>query len=91
MCRQGRDRAALSSSLGAARGEQFSLGSSDAGPRQQISIMAGRWMLSAPNAPSCGLEFGGAPGRARAKSRRKAAVRADFFMSRRWALEGDAL
>ena len=37
--------------------------------------MAGRWMLAVPNAPICGMNFAGAPARARALCRRKAAVR----------------
>lgn len=50
--------------------------------------MAGRWFLTAPNAPPCGVTFsgtqqgrvvpeGGCPGR--------------FFLSRRWSLDGDTL
>ena len=39
--------------------------------------MAGRWMLTAPNAPSCGMDFEGEPRRAaKAPSSRKAAARA---------------
>ena len=72
-------------------GEQFSLGSSAPAPAPIDASMAGRWILSAPNAPSCGLEFGGAPGA------RAGAVAADggcpgnFYLSRRWAIEGGAL
>lgn len=71
--------------------EQFSLGSSVPAPAPTELSMAGRWILTAPNAPSCGLEFGGAP------SARTGAVAPDggcpsnFYMSRHWAMEGGAL
>ncbi len=36
--------------------------------------MTGRWMLAAPNAPACGMEFDGAPGQQTAPFVRKAAA-----------------
>jgi hypothetical protein len=48
---------------------------------QSEQTMAGRWMLSAPNAPMCGMNFT-APGGARS---------GNFFLSRAWALDGDTL
>ena len=36
--------------------------SAPAASASRMHSMTGRWILSAPNAPSCGLAFGGAPG-----------------------------
>jgi len=47
--------------LTACAGEQLSLGSSAPAPTPADSSIPGRWILSVPNAPSCGLESGGAP------------------------------
>jgi Protease inhibitor Inh len=72
-------------------GEQFSLGSSAPASAPIDATMTGRWILTAPNSPSCGLEF------AAASSARAGTVTPDggcpgsFYTSRRWALEGDAL
>lgn len=61
----------------------------NAAPAAPTTTMAGRWMLAAPNAPACGMNFrgdgregtvspeGGCPGK--------------FFMSRRWTLTEDTL
>ena len=43
-------------------GEQISVGSSAPAPAPIDASMTGRWILAAPNTPSCGLEFGGAAG-----------------------------
>jgi hypothetical protein len=48
-------------------------------------------MLNVPNAPSCGLEFGGAPGARTGKVAPDGGCPGSFYMSRRWAMEGDAL
>ena len=53
--------------------------------------MAGRWMLAAPNAPICGLNFGGAPGTREGKVAPEGGCPEKFYMSRRWALEPDSL
>ncbi|HME29357.1 MAG TPA: AprI/Inh family metalloprotease inhibitor [Pseudolabrys sp.] len=53
--------------------------------------MAGRWVLSAPNAPSCGLEFGGEPGARAGKVAADGGCPGNFYMSRRWAIEGGVL
>ncbi len=69
--------------------EQLSLDSSAQTPVDDS--MTGRWILSAPNAPSCGLEFGGAA-RARAGSvAPDGGCPGNFYMSRRWAIEGGVL
>ena len=53
--------------------------------------MAGRWMLAAPNAPICGLNFGGAPGAREGKVAPEGGCPEKFYMSRRWVLETDGL
>jgi hypothetical protein len=63
--------------------------SEQSAPAQPLSL-AGRWMLAAPNAPACGIEFrsrgeqagdltpdGGCPG--------------NLYLSRRWTLTGGTL
>jgi hypothetical protein len=51
----------------------------------------GRWVLSTPNAPSCGLEFVGSPGARAGKVAPDGGCPGSFFMSRLWAMDGDAL
>ena len=54
-------------------GGQVPSGSS--APQPTDNSLLGRWLLTMPNAPPCGLEFDGAPGRAAGKLRRMAGVR----------------
>jgi len=75
--------------LTACAAEQLSLGSSAPAPRD--SSMPGRWILSTPDAPSCGLEFVGTPGSRAGKVAPDGGCPSSFYMSRRWAMEGDAL
>ena len=58
----------------------------ESSPTQKDLTIPGRWILSTTNAPSCGLEFGGAgsvspdggcPGK--------------LYTSRRWSMDGDAI
>ena len=72
-------------------GEQFSLGSSAPAPAPVDDSMTGRWILSAPNAPSCGLEFGGAAGARAGSVAPDGGCPGNFYMSRRWAIEGGVL
>jgi hypothetical protein len=46
--------------------------------------MRGRWMLSAPNAPSCGLHFGGPPDEKQGSIAPEGGCPGRFFMSRAW-------
>ena len=71
-------------------GEQFSLGSSAPAPAPDDS-MTGRWTLSAPNAPPCGLEFGGAAGARAGSVAPDGGCPGNFYMSRRWAIESGVL
>lgn len=53
--------------------------------------MAGRWILAAPNAPVCGMNFAGAPGARDGTVSPEGGCPGKFFMSRRWTLEQGAL
>ena len=55
------------------------------------TAMAGRWMLAAPNAPACGMNFGGAAGAREGTVSPEGGCPGKFFMSRRWTLEKNAL
>ena len=72
-------------------GEQISLGSSAPAPAPADASLTGRWILSAPNVPSCGLEFGGGPGARSGNVAPDGGCPGNFYMSRRWAMEGGAL
>jgi hypothetical protein len=53
--------------------------------------MAGRWILTAPNAPSCGMNFGGAPGVQQGTVAPEGGCPGKFFTSRHWTIEQGAL
>ena len=53
--------------------------------------MAGRWMLSAPNAPACGMNFGGTAGAREGRVAPEGGCPERFFTSRRWTLRQNAL
>ena len=53
--------------------------------------MAGRWILAAPNAPSCGMNFGGAPGAQRGNVMPEGGCPGNFFTSRHWTLDQGTL
>ena len=55
------------------------------------SGMAGRWMLSAPNAPTCGMAFSGLAGAREGKVAPEGGCPGRFFMSRRWSLGDGSL
>ncbi len=48
--------------------------------------MAGRWMLAAPNAPTCGMNFAGARGAREGNVSPEGSCPGKFFMSRHWSL-----
>jgi hypothetical protein len=78
--------------LAACSGERSSFGEAGpAAPQAPSMDMAGRWMLSAPKAPSCGMNFGGAPGAREGTIAPEGGCPGNFFMSRHWTLERDAL
>ena len=53
--------------------------------------IAGRWMLEAPNAPMCGMNFAGPPGAREGRVSPEGGCPGKFFMSRRWSLDQGAL
>jgi len=71
-------------------GEQFSLGSSAPSPPTSAS-MVGRWFLTTPNSPSCGLEFNGVAGARAGSVTPDGGCPGNFYTSRHWAMEGDTL
>jgi hypothetical protein len=54
---------------------------------QPAADMTGRWLLSAPNAPSCGMAFNGAPGAREGTIAPEGGCPARFFTSRHWVYE----
>ena len=48
--------------------------------------MTGRWILSAPNAPSCGMNFADAPGGHEGAIEPEGGCPGNFFTSRHWTL-----
>ena len=55
------------------------------------SDMTGRWMLSAPNAPACGMEFEGAPGQTQGTINPDGGCPGNFYTSRNWTFTLDTL
>jgi hypothetical protein len=53
--------------------------------------MAGRWMLAAPGAPSCGMNFSGGPGARDGSIEPEGGCPGDFFTSRHWRMTGTTL
>ena len=53
--------------------------------------MTGRWILSAPNAPSCGMSFNAKPGIDSGTIVPEGGCPERFFLSRRWTLGKDGL
>lgn len=53
--------------------------------------MAGRWFLSAPNAPPCGISFGAAAGATEGLLAPEGGCPGRFFLSRKWSLSGNTL
>jgi Protease inhibitor Inh len=60
-------------------------------PAAAPTEMAGRWILAAPDAPSCGMNFGGTPGTHRGTVTPEGGCPGKFFTSQRWTLEQGAL
>ena len=53
--------------------------------------MVGRWMLSAPDAPACGMNFAGAPGKQEGTIAPEGGCPESFFTSRHWTLQQGTL
>jgi hypothetical protein len=74
--------------LAGCAGQGFSLGGK---PQQADTGMAGRWILAAPNAPTCGMNFTGGPGARNGNVSPEGGCPGNFYLSRHWLLEQDAL
>jgi len=66
------------------------LGTQDTAPKL-VDSMAGRWILTAPNAPSCGMNFGGAAGAREGKLVPEGGCPDKFYQSKSWTLDQGAL
>jgi Protease inhibitor Inh len=53
--------------------------------------MTGRWILATPNAPSCGMNFAGAPGALAGTVEPEGGCPGRFYTSRRWTLDKGTL
>jgi len=60
-------------------------------PPQTTEIMTGRWILAAPNAPTCGINFDGTPGVQEGTLVSEGGCPEKFYLSRRWALDQNTL
>jgi hypothetical protein len=58
---------------------------------QTPDSMAGRWILAAPNAPACGMNFSGAAGAHEGSVVPEGGCPDKFYTSRRWTLDQNAL
>jgi len=77
--------------LAGCAGEQLTVATSSPPPAGPPSTMSGRWFLVAPNAPPCGISFNGSSGAPEGRIAPEGGCPGRFFLSRRWALAGDAL
>jgi hypothetical protein len=63
----------------------------NAAPAAPPAEMAGRWILAAPDAPSCGMNFKGVPGANRGTVTPEGGCPGKFFTSEHWTLEQGTL
>ena len=62
------------------------MGSLGEAPAPKVT-MAGRWLLAAPNAPACGMNFTQAPNASEGAIAPEGGCPGNFFTSRQWAFE----
>ena len=80
----------MTTMLAGCAGDQLSA----SGQQQVIAapvVMEGRWVLAAPNAPTCGMNFAGVLGAHNGAIEPEGGCPGDFFTSRHWHLAGDTL
>jgi hypothetical protein len=80
--------ALMAISLAGCAGQGFSFGGK---PQQPEATMAGRWIMAAPNAPTCGMNFSGPAGARSGNVSPEGGCPGNFFLSRHWLLEADVL
>jgi hypothetical protein len=73
--------------LAGCAGQGFSFGNQP----QADTAMAGRWIVAAPGAPTCGMNFTGAPSARSGNVSPEGGCPGNFYLSRHWLLEQDAL
>ena len=65
---------------------------SDRPPPGAVDLtIVGRWMLAAPNAPACGLNFTARPGATEGSVAPEGGCPERFFTARRWSLQQSTL
>ena len=77
--------------LAGCAGQNFSLGGATSAAEAPDLSMPGRWMLAAPNAPSCGMNFSGPAGAHDGNVAPEGGCPGKFFTSRSWSLAQNAL
>jgi Protease inhibitor Inh len=76
--------------LAGCAGQQLSLGEAAAPAAPAAAVdMAGRWQLSAPNSPPCGMHFSGGPGIHTGAIQPEGGCPGQFFTARHWQLSKD--
>jgi hypothetical protein len=60
-------------------------------PQQADTGMAGRWIIAAPNAPTCGMNFSGPAGAHSGNVSPEGGCPGNLFLSRHWLREADVL
>jgi hypothetical protein len=76
--------------LAGCAGQQLSLGEAAAPAAPAAAVdMSGRWRLSAPGAPSCGMHFAGGPGIRNGAIQPEGGCPGQFFTARNWQLTPD--
>ncbi len=86
--------AMLSFALAACGGGASLMSADDEKPQAVAAAevgMEGRWVLAAPNAPTCGLTFIGPPGATEGRVTPDGGCPERFFLARRWRLANGEL
>jgi hypothetical protein len=60
-------------------------------PAAATADMTGRWILAAPNAPTCGINFSGTPGAQTGSVVPEGGCPGNFYTSRHWSLNAGTL
>jgi Protease inhibitor Inh len=81
----------VASMLAGCSGERAPLGEIASASNVPTDDMAGRWVLAAPNAPTCGMNFSGLPGAHEGSVVPEGGCPEKFYMSRHWSSTQDTL
>jgi len=80
---------AVAAVLAGCAGQSFSFGGAE--QNGAPNGMDGRWVLAAPNAPTCGIQFEGGAGARDGKLVPEGGCPAHFYTGRRWTLDAGTL